>query len=203
MLLSRVRTSNQMANIAGFSQLLWYINALCDKLVFISITPFSSREAALSAKMSFGHHFMSSVDHSTADAMKQRLPFGICQLLSGEPLPNSSLPSLAAVSPSLLVCQRGRIHSSKLNWLAFIIFTAHAPTNVCPCTRRHTDFHMCCSASICLISPHLQYVLHSGMFIFTSLQTMFQRLFYVEAVGRAVSCDCGVMSDVFIKGITD
>lgn len=39
-----------------------------------------------------------------------RLPFGICHLLSSEPLPNCCRPSPPAVSPFLLVCQRGHIH---------------------------------------------------------------------------------------------
>lgn len=38
--------------------------------------PLSTGETILSAKMSSGHHLMSSVDHSTADAMRPSISRG-------------------------------------------------------------------------------------------------------------------------------
>lgn len=45
-------------------------------IVFIFTFPSSSRGTILSAELSFRHQFMSSVDHSTADAMKPRISKG-------------------------------------------------------------------------------------------------------------------------------
>lgn len=45
-------------------------------IAFISTPPSSSRETILSAELSLGHYFMSSVDHSTADAMKPSISKG-------------------------------------------------------------------------------------------------------------------------------
>lgn len=121
--------------------LLWCINAIYYKLVFISTISFSSRETILSAKMSLGHHFMSSVDHSTADAMKPSISKGyhlgsvnssLVNLYLTSPLP-SLFPSCVTLSPHL-VSVVIYIHQSSTE-LAFIMLTAHTPRNVFTCTQ--------------------------------------------------------------------
>lgn len=67
----------QMADIAGPSPLLWWINAIYYITIFIPAFLYSSRETVCSAQMSFGHHFMSAADHSTADAMKPSISTGL------------------------------------------------------------------------------------------------------------------------------
>lgn len=123
MLLSCVRATYLMANIAGFFPLLWYINTICYPLgvfcfvLFFFTIPFSSSETVLSTKMSSSHHFMFSVDHSTADTMRPCISkgylLGSVNSTFTPPFPNCCLPSLPAVSPSLLVCQHSHIHSLK------------------------------------------------------------------------------------------
>lgn len=103
MLLPCVRTSYQMAGVAGFSSALWCVNAIYYKLVFISTILFSSTETILSAEMSLGHRFYFSYGSFCSSCNEashfQRLPFGICQPLASEALPLPSLPP-SCVSPS-------------------------------------------------------------------------------------------------------
>lgn len=134
MLLSCVRTSYQMAGVAGFSSLLWCINAIYYKLVFISTIPFSSTETILSAEMSLGHRFYFSYGSfcswcNEASHFK-RLPFGICQPLASEafPLPSSPFPPSQLCQPlSSSVSVAVSIHQNSIDWHSSYSRHMHAP----------------------------------------------------------------------------
>lgn len=137
MLLSCGRTSYQMENIADFCH-------YCDILMPYTVNYFSSRETILSAKMYFRHNLMSSVDHSTADAMKPSISKGyhlgsvnssLVNLYLIPPFP--SLPSLPAVSPSCLSAWPYPFIKAQLTCIYHIYSTY---TNDCVHIHRHTRY---------------------------------------------------------------
>lgn len=148
MLLSCVRTSYQMENIADFSH-------YCDILMPYTVNYFSSRETILSAKMYFRHNLMSSVDHSTADAMKPSISKGYHLGSVNSSLVNLYLiPPFPSLSPScvtlLSVSVAISIHQSSTD--LHLSYLQHIHQWLCAHTQAHKiqifrSVCKCCSAS--------------------------------------------------------
>lgn len=134
-----------------YSRLKIYAVVLCQDLLsngehfalsrckLVCISTISSSETILSAKMSFGHHFMSSVDHSAADAMKPSISKGyhlgsvnssLVNLYLTPPLSQLCHPLFSSVSVAISIHQSSTDSPSSH-------LKAHTPTNVC---TQDTDF---------------------------------------------------------------
>ncbi len=151
-------------------------------------------------RLPFRHHFLlSSVDHSTADAMKPSISKGyhlgsvnssLVNPYLTPPLPLSQLchPLCSSVSMAVYIHQGSAIEPSSY---------------LSPCTneRVHKDmgyrFNIWLKAFFCLFKNTLFFTyswsaggLHLIMTVGTSLQLVSQHLLHFKAVGKPVSCLC-------------
>lgn len=119
------------------TQLTYSINAIYCR-AFLFPFPSSSKETILSAKLSLRHHFMSSVVHSTADAMKPSISNGYhlgsvnsslvnLYLTPSLPFPLSQLCHLLFSSVSRAIS----IHQSSTDLPSSYLQHTHTPTHAC------------------------------------------------------------------------
>lgn len=117
-------------------------------MVFISTLPSSSRETVLSSKLSFGHHFMSSVDHSTADAMKPSISKGYHLRSVNSSLVNLYLTPAFPTLPPSCVTLSSRLSAGPCPFIKAQPTCVHhiynTYTNACLYILiQDTDFHVC------------------------------------------------------------